>query len=147
MSSQGKRVLNDLSTMLDKRVIVKLSDGRSYSGTLSGFDLPSLVVSLSNATDNQNNTFFKVVINGYVISEILLKSTPIFDAKEFGQEVERKLGLKVGDVKVYEETGTVMVMEKVKVTEAGVEGSGPMAQRVFDVFNDYVARRKKELQK
>jgi LSM domain. len=133
--------------MLDKPVTVRLVDGKSYYGTLSGFDLPSLVISLTNAKDNSNNSYYKVVLNGNIIAEIIVKSAPIFDPKEFGETVEKAMSLRPGDVKVYEEAGVVTIMDKIKVTEAGVEGSGPLAQRVYDVFNEYIERKRKELQR
>jgi len=33
-------------------------------------------------------------------------------------------------------------MDKIRVTEKGVEGSGPMAERVKDIFNDFIEKAK-----
>jgi hypothetical protein len=78
-----------------------------------------------------------------VISEIILKTAPIFDAREFAEILQRNLSLRPGDIKLYDDVGVITVMEKIRVTESGVEGTGPMAQRIYDLYNDYISKRKK----
>jgi len=42
-------------------------------------------------------------------------------------------------VKLYEDKGFIWVMDKVKVTASGVvEGSGPAAERVQKVFDQFI---------
>ena len=142
MSLPSRRIVGDLALMLDKSVIVRLSNNKTYIGTLSSYEVSPFLVALSNAKDESNNTYFKVILNGDFITEILLKSSPLFDPKDFASYLEKTLGLRPGDVKVYEEAGVVVVLDKIKVTESGVEGSGPMAQKVYDVFNEYIKRKK-----
>jgi len=96
---------------------------------------------LVNARDNENNQYSRVILNGMVISEVLVKSSPTFDVKEFAEILERSLSLRPGDIKVYEDAQLVTVMDRIKVSEAGVEGTGPLAQRVYDVFTDYTKRK------
>jgi hypothetical protein len=46
-------------------------------------------------------------------------------------------------VKLYEDKGFIWVMDKVKLTEHGVsEGSGPAADRVQKVFEQFIAEIK-----
>jgi hypothetical protein len=46
-------------------------------------------------------------------------------------------------VKLYEDKGFIWVMEKVKVTEKGVvEGSGPAAERVQKVYEQFISEIK-----
>ena len=142
MSVPSRRIAGDLASILDKSVVVKLSNNKTYVGTLSSFEISPFLVALTNAKDESNNVFFKVILNGDFITEIQVKSAPLFDPKEFASYLEKSLGLRPGDIKVYEEVGTVVVLDKIKVTESGVEGSGPMAQKVYDVFNDYIKRKK-----
>ncbi|BCU67385.1 Sm ribonucleo [Sulfolobales archaeon HS-7] len=147
MSSQNRRIVNDIASMLDKQVVVRLISGKEYIGQLTGYDLPSLTLSLTNAKDNNNNSYYKVVINGNSISEILMKTTPLFVPSEFAELVEKTLKLRPGDVKVYEETGVVTIMEKITVTEnIGVEGTGPLAQKVTDIYNEYIKKKKEQKQ-
>ncbi|EWG07260.1 MAG: Sm-like ribonucleoprotein core [Candidatus Aramenus sulfurataquae] len=142
--SATRRIVSDMNSLLDKTVVVRLNNNRTYVGQLSAYELSPFIISLANAKDNDNNVYFKVILNGNNITEILVKTAPLFDVKEFADLVEKSLNLRPGDVKVYEEAGVVTVLEKIKVTEAGVEGSGPLAQRVFDIYNEYVSKKRKE---
>jgi small nuclear ribonucleoprotein (snRNP)-like protein len=142
MSVTTRSIKADLSLMLDKSVVVKLTNNKTYTGVLSSYEISPFLLSLTNAKDNENNTYYKVLINGEYVSEILMKNTPIFEPREFASFLEKALGLRQTDIKVYEEAGVVVVLDKIKVSESGVEGSGPMAQKVYDVFNDYIKRKK-----
>jgi hypothetical protein len=53
------------------------------------------------------------------------------------------LNIRSADIKVYEEAGIVTILDKIKVSENGVEGSGPLAQKVYDIYNSYVEKKKK----
>ncbi|QGR18877.1 Lsm family RNA-binding protein [Stygiolobus azoricus] len=139
----SRRVSGDLNTLIDKTIIVKLSNNKTYSGVLSSFELSPFMISLTNAKDNENNTYYKVIINGSLITEILVKNAPIFDPREFAELVAKELNIRTADIKVYEEAGIVTILDKIKVSENGVEGSGPLAQKVYDIYNSYVEKKKK----
>ncbi|MDT7872203.1 MAG: Lsm family RNA-binding protein [Sulfolobaceae archaeon] len=139
----SRRVSGDLNTLIDKTIIVKLSNNKTYSGVLSSFELSPFMISLTNAKDNENNTYYKVIINGSLITEILVKNAPIFDPREFAELVAKELNIRSADIKVYEEAGIVTILDKIKVSENGVEGSGPLAQKVYDIYNSYVEKKKK----
>lgn len=143
ITNASRRLLSDLTNMLDKSVVVKLRDGRVYEGVLSGFDHQRLHLSLSKARDASGNTYHKVIIAGDSISEVLIKEAPLFDAQEFAEIVMRKLNLRPGDVKVYPDAGVVVVLNTIRVTEGGVEGSGPIANKVYSIFNEYIEGRRK----
>lgn len=143
MIMSSRRVSGDLNALIDKTVIVKLTNNRTYSGTLTSFELTPFMITLSNAKDNENNTYYKVIINGSLITEILVKNAPIFDPREFADLVAKELNIRQADIKVYEEAGIVTILDKIKVSENGVEGSGPLAQRVYDIYNTYIEKKKK----
>jgi hypothetical protein len=47
-------------------------------------------------------------------------------------------------VKLYEDKGFIWVMDKIKVTEKGViEGSGPAAERVQKVYDQFISEMTK----
>jgi len=48
------------------------------------------------------------------------------------------LSICLGDARVYEDKGIIMVMDRVKVTEEGVEGTGPAAERVKKIYEQFV---------
>ncbi|AAY80044.1 Lsm family RNA-binding protein [Sulfolobus acidocaldarius] len=141
--SVSRRISGDLGSLLDKTIIVKLNNNKVYSGVLSSFEVSPFMVSLLNAKDNDNNMYYKVIINGNMITEILVKSAPLFDPREFADVITKELNLRTTDIKVYEEAGVVTILDRVKVTENGVEGSGPLAQKVYDIFNSYIDKKKK----
>ncbi|HII74998.1 MULTISPECIES: Lsm family RNA-binding protein [Sulfurisphaera] len=139
----SRRVATELNSLLDKAIVVRLINNKIYYGTLSSYELSPFILTLTNAKDNDNNTYYKVILNGNSITEILVKSSPIFDPKEFADLVTKELNLRAGDAKVYEEAGVVVILDRIKVSENGVEGSGPLAQRIYDLYNDYINKKKK----
>ena len=139
-----RRLISALQSMLDKKVTVILTDGRRYDGVLAGFDHPSLNIVLSPATDAQGNTYPTIIIRGERISELMIAETPLFDPKEFAEYVIRRLNLRRDSVKVIPEANAVQIY-RIKVSEKGVEGSGAMAQTIYEVFEEYMKKRRKEL--
>jgi len=137
-----RKFLLDLAELLERPVVIITKDGKTFEGVLSGFDHPSLNISLLDVKVS-DKTYPKVIIKGDVIAEIIAKEKPLFDAREFARILERYFP---NLVKVYEETGIVVIGEKIKVTEKGVEGVGPIADRVRKLFNDYIESKEKELQ-
>ncbi len=141
VSNATRRLIVELTELLDKKVIVITASGRSYEGLLKGFDHPSLNIVLVNALDDKGKKYPKVVISGTQVSEILGVEVPLFDPKEFARIVEPyfpKL------VRVHEDIGAVIIAERIKVTENGVEGSGPLAEKVRSLFEEYMERKRKE---
>ncbi len=89
---------------------------------------------LSEAKDEKNQTFHKIVLNGTVVAKLFAIEKP-FNLKALGDRLEKVFPTMV---KVYEDKGFIWVMEKIKVTEKGVvEGSGPAAERVEKVFAQF----------
>jgi len=133
----------DLAELLDRKVLVITRDGKTFEGKLSGFDHPSLNISLVDVRVGEN-TYPKVIVKGDVIAEIIAKEKPLFDAKEFAEILKRYFP---NLVKVHEEAGIVMVGDRIRISEKGVEGVGPIADRVRKLFNDYIESKESELAK
>lgn len=143
--SSGRRIVGELNNLIDKTVVVKTINNKTYIGQLYAYELSPFIISLINVKDENNNIFYKLLINGNIISEIIIKNPPLFEPREFAEIVEKSLNLRPADIKVYEEAGVVTILEKIKVSQNGVEGSGPMAQRIYDIYNEYINKKKKEL--
>ena len=144
MSSTAlRRFLMDLAELLDRKVLVITRDGKTFEGKLSGFDHPSLNISLVEVKAG-DETYPKVIIRGDVIAEIIAKEKPLFDAREFAEILKKYFP---NLVKVHEEAGVVMVGDRIRITEKGVEGVGPIADRVRKLFNDYIESKESELAK
>jgi|ERR1051326_707516 small nuclear ribonucleoprotein (snRNP)-like protein len=121
---------------LGKKVSVETSDQKVYSGTLSGID-EKLDVVLDNI---EGHAILKLILNGAFVKEIRLMEKP-FDFKALAERLARVFP---GLVKIREDVGAIIVMDKIKVTQLGVEeGSGLAADRVRAVYDEFMRDSKK----
>lgn len=143
-----KKLINELINLIDKSVTVKLVDGRYYEGILLGIDLSdklTLHLVLGSARDSDGNSYYRVVIHGSRLSEIISKEQPLFDPNEFSSYITSKLNLPPGSIKVLKDANMVVVYDKYKISEGGVEGSGPLASKLYSLYQEYMELRKKRI--
>jgi len=139
MSVAGRKFFGEISALLERIVLVLTSDGKKYTGTLIGINPETLSLCLSDAKDDKGQVFDRVVLNGNIVAEILAIEKP-FDLKALAERLEKVFPTMV---KLYEDKGFIWVMDKIKVTEKGVvEGSGPAAERVQKVYEQFIAEMK-----
>ncbi|MFL6363400.1 MAG: Lsm family RNA-binding protein [Nitrososphaeraceae archaeon] len=121
---------------LGKKVSIETSDQKVYNGTLTGIDDKLDVV-----LDNVNvEGILKLILNGSFVKEIKLMEKP-FDLKALSDRVARVFP---GLVKIREDVGAIIVMDKIKVTQAGVEeGVGLAADRVRAIYEEFMRETKK----
>ncbi|ADM26949.1 Like-Sm ribonucleoprotein core [Ignisphaera aggregans DSM 17230] len=143
MSYGIRSVAGELTKLIDKKVIVRLVDGKSYSGKLISFDPTSLHIVLGDAESSDGLRLHRVIISGSRVSELLVQEQPIFNAEEFASLVISKLGLRPDVVKVLSDTNSVIIYDRIKVTEAGVEGTGSFAQRIYEIYTEYIESKKR----
>ena len=138
----------ELSSFLGKRVVVDTisttpdQKPKTYTGKMtaivpeggSGFVVLKDVIVKEG--DQQVNKFHKIFINGNLVSTIVVEDVP-FDLPKLAMELEKTFR-RPGDVKLYEDSGLIVVLERVKVTEKGVEGTGPVADRVDAIYNRFI---------
>jgi small nuclear ribonucleoprotein (snRNP)-like protein len=116
---------------LGKKVSVETSDQKIYNGTLTGID-EKLDVVLGNV-DVQG--ILKLILNGSFVKEIKLMEKP-FDFKALSDRLARVFP---GLVKIREDVGAIIVMDKIKVTQGGVEeGVGLAADRVRAIYDEFM---------
>jgi small nuclear ribonucleoprotein (snRNP)-like protein len=121
---------------LGKKVSVETSDQKIYNGTLTGID-EKLDVVLDNV-DVQG--ILKLILNGSFVKEIKLMEKP-FDFRALSDRLARVFP---GLVKIREDVGAIIVMDKIKVTQAGVEeGVGLAADRVRAIYEEFMRETKK----
>jgi small nuclear ribonucleoprotein (snRNP)-like protein len=121
---------------LGKKVSIETSDQKIYNGTLTGID-EKLNVVLDNV-DVQG--ILKLILNGSFVKEIKLMEKP-FDFKALSDRLARVFP---GLVKIREDVGAIIVMDKIKVTQAGVEeGVGLAADRVRAIYEEFMRETKK----
>jgi small nuclear ribonucleoprotein (snRNP)-like protein len=120
---------------LGKKVSIETSDNKTYSGILTGlnekFDL------ILDHVDSQQ--IQKLMINGLFVKEVKLLERP-FDLKSLSERLSRVFP---GLVKIREDVGAIIVMDKIKVTESGIEeGSGLAASRVKAIYDEFLRESK-----
>jgi len=134
-SIAAKRFFEEMVGLLQKPVVVVTTSGKRYTGNLTGFDPQSMSVSLSDARDEDGKVIPKMFLSGNIIGHILTTEKP-FDLKGLTERLERvfpKL------VKLHEDIGVIIVMDKIRVNQEGIiEGSGPAAERVKSIYEAFV---------
>jgi len=134
-----RKFFSEVTALTDTSVVVATTTGKTYSGTLMGINPDTLSLCLANAKDEKGKDLHRVFLNGSVVAQILSVEKP-FDLKALSERLEKVFPTMV---KLYEDKGFIWVMERVKVTESGVvEGSGPAAERVQKVYEQFVSEIK-----
>jgi len=126
-----KKFAEELAGLVGKKVIIETMDGTKYNGELSGLS-ENLSVILSNIVGGNNVN--KLVINGNFVKRIEL-TEKLFDLRALAAKLEK---IFPNNIKLMEELGAIMVMDKIKVTEKGVEGTGLATIRVREIYEDYL---------
>jgi len=136
MSSVAERkFMEEMSFLLQRDVIVRTTDGRTFTGILSGVSAGTLSICLTNARDNSGKMIHKLFLNGRSVVEISCVERP-FGLRNLAERLERVFPRMV---KVIEEAGVIVVMDKIRVTEKGItEGTGPAAERVQRVYDEFM---------
>jgi small nuclear ribonucleoprotein (snRNP)-like protein len=137
----GRNFFKELASLIGSTVAVTTTSGKSYTGELKGYDPGTLSVCLAGAKDGEGRSFHRLVINGSILGQIAKTEEP-FDLKTLANEIQRIFP--PGEVKYLEEARVVQVLDKIKVTESGVEGSGPLTERVKTIFDKFVQQRSKK---
>lgn len=134
----ARRFTSRLNSLLDRSVTIRLTNGRFYTGKLTGYDPTTYSVMLESAKDNEGNLWPVSIIYGNSISEILIGESEIFNAKEFSEFLARFGNIERHLIKVYDDINVVEVGKNIKVSKDGVEGSGPLAQKIYSIYREYL---------
>ena len=146
MSTAKRDYSREITHFLRKRKTLELRDGRIWSGYLNAITTEGqgFVVLSKGVLKDEKNDFVrevhKVFININDVVTIYLEEEP-FDIHGLATELE-KVFRQPGHVKLYEESGLVVVLDRVKVNENGVEGVGPVADRVRAIYNRFKEQSK-----
>ena len=138
MSVAQRKFLTEVATLVDKPVTVSTTTGKNFIGTLVGIT-DNLSVCIAEAKDETGKVSHRVFLSGNVVAQIASTEKP-FDLKTLAGRLEKVFPTMV---KLYEDKGFIWVMDKVKLTERGVvEGSGPAAERVQRVYEQFISEGK-----
>ena len=139
MSVAQRKFFTEVAALVDKIVVVSTANGKTYSGTLVGINPDTLSLCLGEAKDETGKVLHRIFLNGNVVAQILTAEKP-FDLKALATRLEKVFPTMV---RLYEDKGFIWVMDKVKLTEKGVvEGSGPAAERVQKVYEQFMSEVK-----
>jgi small nuclear ribonucleoprotein (snRNP)-like protein len=131
-----RRFGEEILQFIGKKVSVETSDQKIYNGILVGID-EKLDLVLDNL-DTQG--ILKLILNGSFVKEIKLMERP-FDFKALSERLARVFP---GLVKIREDVGAIIVMDKIKVTQSGVEeGIGLAADRVKAIYDEFIRETKR----
>ena len=139
MSVAQRKFFAEVSALADKNIVVTTTTGKTYTGVLVGINPDNLSLCMAEAKDEESKLSHRVILNGSVVAQILSIEKP-FDLKALSERLEKVFPTMV---RLYEDKGFIWVMDKVKVTEKGVvEGSGPAAERVEKVYEQFISSSK-----
>ena len=136
-ANPNREFLLELSGLLNKRVKVTMNTEKIYTGVLRGIQDSTLNVVLAEANSKDEN-YFRVFITGPNIVEITLAEEP-FDLSGLASELAQMF--QPQNVKVIEEAAIIQVLDRFTVSEEGVKGTGPIAERIRKIFDKYKAEK------
>jgi len=137
-SVADRRYMEELASLLQRQVAVQTVQGKSYTGILAGVDTDTLGVCLADAKDEGGQTIHRLFLSGNSVQQIQNVEKP-FDLQALADRMERVFP---NLVRIVQEAGVIVVMDKIRVTEKGlIEGSGPAAERVKKVFDEFKKER------
>jgi len=136
LADVGRRMyFEEFSKLLRRNVTVVTIDGRTYLGSLEGYNPETMSVCLTNAKDEKGREIPSIFLNGNIVSQIFASERP-FNLRGLGERLEKVFPKMV---RLYEDVGVIVVMDRIRVGPNGIlEGSGPMAERVQKVFDEFV---------
>jgi len=124
-----RKFYEEILQFVGKKVSIVTSYDKNYNGTLSAID-ERLDTVLENL---EGQGILRIVINGSFVKEIKLLEKP-FDLKGLADRLSRVFP---GLVKIREDVNAIIVMDKIKVTEHGIEeGTGLAADRVKSIYEE-----------
>jgi small nuclear ribonucleoprotein (snRNP)-like protein len=131
----SRRFFDELGLLIDKPVRVEDSEGNSYDGVLLAFDGGSLSVVLGDVAGEQGTKIHRIFVYGSTITKISASERP-FNLQGLVERLERVFP---NMTRIFHDAGVIVVMDKIRVNESGViEGSGPAADRVRDIYQRFV---------
>lgn len=131
-----RKFYEEILQFVGKKVLIETSYDKNYSGTLCAID-EKLDTVLENV---EGQGILRIIINGSFVKEIKLLEKP-FDLKGLADRLSRVFP---GLVKIRDDVKAIIVMDKIKVTEYGIEeGSGLAADRVKSIYEEFMREFKK----
>ena len=132
----------ELADLKGKYITIVTITGKTFNGLLKAWNPDTFDLCIANVKEGKNS-YFKVFLRGAIISEILIMEQP-FNLQGLADVLQDRLNLLEADVKLFEDARIIQVLNKVKVSEKGVDGTGPVADRVRAVFDEFMESLEEE---
>lgn len=126
----------ELAAVVGATIEVATKDGKNYSGILKGIDQNTLSIILSEVVDLKDGSKIpKIFIYGNSIVSFSVAEKEV-SLEGLAKELEKTFP--PGGVRFFPETGVIVVMNKIRITPEGVDGSGPLYERVAVIADDWL---------
>lgn len=125
----------ELAAVVGATVEVVINTGKSYAGTLKGIDQNTLSIVLSDVVADGETNIPKIFIYGSSIVSFSVAEREI-SLEGLAKELEKTFP--PGGVQFYPDTGIILVMNKIRISKDGIEGSGPLYERVAVIADDWL---------
>jgi small nuclear ribonucleoprotein (snRNP)-like protein len=125
----------ELAAVVGATVEVVINTGKTYAGTLKGIDQNSLSIVLSDVVTEGETHIPKIFIYGSSIVSFSVAEKEI-SLEGLAKELEKTFP--PGGVQFYPDTGIILVMNKIRISKDGIEGSGPLYERVAVIADDWL---------
>jgi small nuclear ribonucleoprotein (snRNP)-like protein len=136
LSVAQRKYFTEVAALADKIVSVVTTTGKTFNGTLVGINPDNLSLCIGDAKDEAGKSYNRVFLNGNTVTQIS-SAEKAFDLKALAGRLEKVFPTLVD---LNEQSGFIVVMRKVKLTEKGVvEGTGPAADRVQKVYEQFIS--------
>ena len=126
----------ELAAVVGATIEVATKDGKNYSGILKGIDQNTLSIVLSDVVDLKDGSKIpKIFIYGNSIVSFSVAEKEV-SLEGLAKELEKTFP--PGGVRFFPDTGVIVVMNKIRITPEGVDGSGPLYERVAVIADDWL---------
>ena len=131
------RVFNrEMAAVVGSSVEVELNNGKNYAGTLIGIDQNTLSIVLAGVTGDA--AVPKMFIYGPSIVSFSVAEQEI-SLEGLAKELEKQFP--PGGIQYFADRAIIVIMNKIRITPEGVDGSGPLYERVAQVAEPWLRER------
>ena len=128
----------EINHMINEEVIVELRNGQKVKGVLKAILPDTLSIILGDVSVGGEH-YASIIYSGNSISAIYIRKVKV-DLDELRDMLEKVFPRMVA---YRRDQGVIIVMNKVRVTESGVEGErGPVYDRVRKIYNEFMSKKK-----
>ena len=134
------RVFNrEMAAVVGATVEVEMTNGKKYSGTLVGIDQNTLSIILSEVIigDDEGGIPKIFIYGGNIVSFSVAEKE--ISLEGLAKELEKQFP--PGGIQFFQDRQIIVVMNKIRISADGVDGHGPLYDRVYQVAEPWLRER------